>query len=361
MSRITLKDIAGRAGVSISTVSYALNDQSTLPLASETKARIRDLARELGYVPNGLARSLQARSSSTIGVLLNKPLTTPRYAGIAQGLSEGLAARGVHLALLDGVSAENCVDDVRGGRLEGLVFIGHDDFEVPARLARDVVEHRVPFVTLDCGPLESPGQWSSVDFDYQAGVEQLTSHLVADGVRRIVHVRPEVTSRADRARNAAMELRADALGLVLVPVLTGMTDELLTQLETTPMRGVNYHIDVTRSLDAAASTILADDTSATALVCSWGADVEAVYRWAAMNDHRLRVAALAGGSLDARLWDRLTYSRLPLSQAGETAARLIVEASRPGTIPTQITLSPTLDAGGRSPRPTPLSETKGAR
>ena len=360
MSRITLKDIANRAGVSISTVSYALNDQSTLPLAAETKARIRRLARELGYVPNGLARSLQSRSSSTIGVLLNKPLTTPRYAEITQGLSEGLAAGGFHLALLDGKSAENCVDDVRGGRLEGLVFIGHDDLEVPARLAQEIIEHRIPFVTLDCGPPASPGRWSSVDFDYAAGVDQLTAQLALDGVRRIVHVHPEVTSRADRARNAAMARYVDALGLIQVSVPTGMTDELLARLENGPWTEASYLFDVTRVLDAAASTVLAGDAGVTALICSWGTDVEAVYRWAAMRDQHLRIASLAGGSLDPRLWDRLTYSRLPLRQAGETAADLIVAASRPGAVPRQITLIPTLDAGGRSPALSLPSDTKGA-
>ncbi|MCJ1704081.1 MULTISPECIES: LacI family DNA-binding transcriptional regulator [unclassified Rathayibacter] len=357
MSRITLKDIATRAGVSVSTVSYALNDQSTVVLASETKTRIRMLARTLGYVPNGLARSLQARSSRTIGVLLNKPLTTPRYAEIAQGLSEGLAARGFHLALLDGDSADNCVEDARGGRLEGLVFIGHDDHEVPADLARAVVEHRVPFTALDCGSTADTA-WATIDFDYAAGVEELISHLREEGVTRIVHVLPQVTSRADRVRTTAMAAATSSHGLSCLPVSTGMTDDLLTRLESDPSAGSDYSVDITRRLDEAAAAILAHDTDTTALVCSWGADVEAVYRWAAMTDAGLRVAALAGGQLDPRLWTRLTYSRLPLRRAGEIAAGLIIDARDPGTRASRITLAPTLDTGGRSPR---AHDTEGPR
>ena len=245
MSRPTLKDIATRAGVSVSTVSYALNDASTLPLAADTRSRIRALAQELRYVPNGLARSLQSRTSQTIGVLLNKPLTTPRYAEIAQGLSEGLAARGFHLALLDGDSAAKCVDDARGGLLEGLVFIGHDDHEVPRSLAADVTENKIPFVTLDCGPATEPGQWSSVDFDYASGVDQVLDHVVAEGIGTIVHVRPDVTSRADRARNTALEAAARARGLTMRIVSTGMTDALLAAVDRDPYAGRGYAAGIT--------------------------------------------------------------------------------------------------------------------
>ena len=90
MARPTLKDVAARAGVSVSTVSYALNDTSSLPLSEATRMRVRRIAQEVGYVPNGLARSLQSQASRTIGVILGEPLTIPRYAAIAQGLAAGL-------------------------------------------------------------------------------------------------------------------------------------------------------------------------------------------------------------------------------------------------------------------------------
>jgi LacI family transcriptional regulator len=350
MANLTLKDIAIRAGVSVSTVSYALNDNSTMPLAPSTKARIRALARELGYVPNSVARSLKARSSQTIGVLLNKPLTTPRYAEIAQGLSEGLAARGFHLALLTGDSAAQCVDDVRGGRLAGLVFIGHDDHEVPLDLARKVTEHGIPFVTLDCGPAVSPGKWSSVDFDYAAGVNQIVGHLVEAEVTRIVHVRPDVTSRADRARNVAFESVTSSGGVEVLTVSTGMTDALLSQVDLTAFEYASYLSSLEQRLEAVRAWV-SEDPSTTALVCSWGSDVEAVYRWARAQVPPLRVAALAGGILDLRLSPGLTYSRLPLLEAGMATAALIVDASTTHPAATHTKLVPALDDGSPAQPP----------
>lgn len=344
MARPTLKDIASRAGVSISTVSYALNDKSSLPLAEATKTRIRTIAHELGYVPNGLARSLQARSNRTIGVLLNKPLTTPRYAEIAQGLSEGLARRGFHLALLHGDSAERCTDDARGGLLDGLVFIGHDDLDVPDELAVEVMAHRIPFVALDCGPAVTPGIWSSVDFDYAAGAEQLVQNLIGEGVSRILHLRPDVTSRADRTRNSAMEALARDNGLDLIVLSTGVTDEILARFDRDPGGTAGYAASVVGRLDAARDWIDQEPES-TAIVCSWGADAEATYFWTVQHGPRVRVAALAGGSLDPRLWPRLTYSRLPLSAAGEACAGLIIDASTAKDAPTRVLLAPALDTG----------------
>ncbi|PZF57851.1 hypothetical protein DEJ23_06875 [Curtobacterium sp. MCSS17_008] len=344
MARPTLKDIATRAGVSISTVSYALNDQSTLPLAASTRAKIRALARELGYVPNGVARSLQARSSRTIGVLLNKPLTTPRYAAIAQGLSEGLAAQGYHPALLDGASAERCVEDARGGRLEGLVFIGHDDHEVPCALAEQVSDHHIPFVALDCGPAAAPHAWSSVDFDYRTGAEQVIAHLAATGVERIVHVRPDVRSRADRIRNETISRACAALGIAVGTISTGIDDSVLTRLDRHPEESGNYASDVRTRLDTEAA-LLDTRPSASAIVCSWGADVEPVYHWADRRGTGLRVAALAAGVLDPGVWRDLIYSRLPLEDAGRVCADRIVEVSTARGAPRQTLLTPTLDIG----------------
>ena len=65
---VTLKDIARQCGLSVATVSKAINGMSDI---SETTAqRIRDTAREMGYMPNAAARSMKTGSSMTIELLL---------------------------------------------------------------------------------------------------------------------------------------------------------------------------------------------------------------------------------------------------------------------------------------------------
>lgn len=65
---ITIKDIAKQCGVSVSTVSYALSDNSTI--SEKTKAKIRKVAKELNYIPNANARSLKQKSTHKIGVFV---------------------------------------------------------------------------------------------------------------------------------------------------------------------------------------------------------------------------------------------------------------------------------------------------
>ena len=64
---VSLKTIAGQCGVSIATVSKALNDQRDI--STETKERVRKVAQELGYLPNAAARALKTKRSYNIGVL----------------------------------------------------------------------------------------------------------------------------------------------------------------------------------------------------------------------------------------------------------------------------------------------------
>ena len=100
-SRPTILDVAARAGVSKSLVSLALRGS---PAVAETsRAAILAAAAELGYRPNAAARSLVARSSRTIGVLV-LDLHNPVFAEILDGVLAGVRARGYSTMLVTGGS-----------------------------------------------------------------------------------------------------------------------------------------------------------------------------------------------------------------------------------------------------------------
>ena len=67
-STITIKDVAKKAGVSISTVSRVINDSK--PVTDEVKQKVLDVIKETGYIPNPLARSLVTKRSQLIGVIV---------------------------------------------------------------------------------------------------------------------------------------------------------------------------------------------------------------------------------------------------------------------------------------------------
>ena len=87
MDRTTIRDVAKKAGVSITTVSKALNDYSDVN--PETRQRIREIAEELNYVPNAAGRTMGGKADKVIGLLINdlKP-TDP--SGAVYGILSGV-------------------------------------------------------------------------------------------------------------------------------------------------------------------------------------------------------------------------------------------------------------------------------
>jgi LacI family transcriptional regulator len=88
---VRLRDIAGKTGFSINTVSLALRDSPRI--SGSVRLRIQSAALELGYVPNQIAKSLVSRETRTIGLILTDILN-PTLTHTAQAIEVALAARG---------------------------------------------------------------------------------------------------------------------------------------------------------------------------------------------------------------------------------------------------------------------------
>lgn len=109
MSRVTINDIARRAGVSKGAVSYALNGRPGV--SDETRHKILDVAQELGWAPNRTARMLSGSRTETFGLVLARDPRTlgsePFYMEFVAGLQSELSSRGYALLLQLTPSAEN--------------------------------------------------------------------------------------------------------------------------------------------------------------------------------------------------------------------------------------------------------------
>ncbi len=98
---VSMKDISAVCGVSVATVSKALNDQSDI--GQETKKRIRKVAEEMGYFPNTAAKMLKTNRSYNIGVLFNHEdysgLTHDYYAFVLDSLKNTVEEKGYDIPL----------------------------------------------------------------------------------------------------------------------------------------------------------------------------------------------------------------------------------------------------------------------
>ena len=217
MRRVTITDVAQRAGVSKGAASFALNGR---PGVSEaTRKRVLQTAAELGWVRNAAARALSDGRSHTIGLVMNRP---PRLHGIEpliqhflEGVQDELAAHEVSLLIqvVQGHEAELATfkEWALSGRVEGLVVI---DVRVDDDRPRALDELGLPVVFL--GDPRYTGGMPSVWSDETAAATALVEHLAGLGHTTIARIGDRGLLAHSAARNAAFEAACVAMGVTPV-------------------------------------------------------------------------------------------------------------------------------------------------
>jgi LacI family transcriptional regulator len=177
--RATLRDVADAAGVSRSTASRALTGQGYV--AEAVRDRVRSTARELGYVPDAMARTLKQQVSRSIGILVTD-LRNQFYADLAAGASQQAKASGYTTMLVDDGPSDGDDDLVAEAFVAlrvGGVIVTPTSAAVPEYLGR----HRIPMVEVD--RQFTQGVNDGVVVDNRAGARAATEHLLGHGHRRI--------------------------------------------------------------------------------------------------------------------------------------------------------------------------------
>jgi LacI family transcriptional regulator len=204
--RPTIKDVAERAGVSIATVSRALNDKGDVSL--ETRERVRDVARSVGYSPDRAARTLATHQTQLVAVVVgdnagHRDLSLVFFGKVLAAISRRLAQSSYDPLLLQ--PSDVGVDH----RFDAAVLIGVDeDDELIAGLAA----REVPLVGVDVRC--AGGRTAYVGSDHADGVCLALSHLHALGHRRIAHVAGALNTvagseRLDAFRRESARLQLD--------------------------------------------------------------------------------------------------------------------------------------------------------
>ena len=219
---VTIKDVARTAGVSVATVSRALNGQGHV--SPEVRARVLAAARDLDYAPDQAARALSSGRTHTVGVVL-PDLHGEFFSELIRGIGQAARAHGLHLLLSSDhgdAEEQGAALQAMRGRVDGVLVMAPCD-----ESARRLAVHLGPSLpavlvnTPDAG-----GRWPSVVVDGYEGARAMVRHLVATGHRRIVFVSgPDDNHDArERRRGYADELLARAPG-ARMHVLPGAFDE----------------------------------------------------------------------------------------------------------------------------------------
>ncbi len=176
---ITIKDVANKAGVSVTTVSRVMNNRG--PLSEATKKAVHDAMEELGYLPNDVARALGKNSMNIIGLII-PGLKHPFFGEMVHEFEYYAHERDYKLMVFateyDTEKEKRCINLMRRNMVDGIIYASHSvggDFQKGIHIPAVIVENEfngIPAILSD---------------NVQGGT-MAARHLIARGCRNLVHI-----------------------------------------------------------------------------------------------------------------------------------------------------------------------------
>ena len=193
---VSLKMIAEKCGVSPATVSKALNDQKDV--SEETKKRIREQAREMGYFPNAAARALKTNHSYNLGVLFkeeaDRGLQHEYFSGVLNSLKVQAEKQGYDITFINSCFENRKMtyyDHCKYRNFEGVAIVCAD-FNDPDVL--ELMNSEIPTVTIDY----IHENCTAVSSNNIRGMEELVRHIHSQGHKRIAYIHGQIGSSVTR-------------------------------------------------------------------------------------------------------------------------------------------------------------------
>ncbi len=186
MEKITIKDIAEKAGVSPTAVSFAFNYPERLP--EDTVERILSIAKEMHYIPNPVARSMISGHVGTLGVILpmslHEIMLSPFLSEFLLGVSEICDVEGLAIMIIP-PSRKNFQEAINKAMVDGFISIGVDRYSPEM----EIIEQRgIPFLTVDSEPIEG---YPAINVDDEDGAYAGAKYILECGHRNITIVAME--------------------------------------------------------------------------------------------------------------------------------------------------------------------------
>jgi LacI family transcriptional regulator len=319
---VSVKDVAARSGVSFQTTSKVLNGKGSV--SDVTRARILRAARDLGYVPNLLARSLVMHSTRAVG-LVTSDFSDPNLSRFIVGAEQEARRRGYGVVITsidpDGTGADEALPALMERRVDGILLAAPQMEE--DRAAAQSLQRTLPVVSLDHVP---GGVHATVGSDQELAGQIATRHLLERGHRRIATV-------------------------------TGPPGRLLTQSRLRGYRKAleDSGLEFDAGLVAAGDGEIAGGLAATKELLVRRPDVTAVFAQtdtmaigvlSALRELGRRVpadCAVAGcDDIDVAAYTAppLTTVRVPFRETGEAAMRLLIDMIENTSVPARKVLLP---------------------
>ena len=307
----TIRDVARRAGVSLTTASRVLSG-STHPVTLKMRERVLRAAQELDFTPNAFARGLSKREFHIIGLVI-PDIQDPYFTEIARG-TEDVANRHGYMVLLCNTDRKPAkerkyVEELRAMRAGIVLTGGAIDRE---EHLEDLTKHPAPVVVIGRHSLP----FSSVQIDNIQGAIDATSHLIELGYRRIALISGPFNSATASDR---LEGFRRAMGQAHIPV----DEDLIAESDFTIEGGAQAFRQLLKASRPPDAIFGANDDVAI------GAIGEAK-RCGLRVPQDLAVVGFNGVAIAEHLDPPLSTIQLPLQRIGEIAAELLLKELQEG-------------------------------
>jgi len=220
MKYITLKMVAERAGVSVNTVSRAINNKPDIN--EETKKRILKVAQELGYVRNDTAVALRTKKTGTIGVVIADN-RNPFYAEVLNGMEVAAREKNYHIILAntqrDYQKEEEAINLLLAKRVDGLLITPVQDRDDDIK---NLIDANIPFVVVgrDFENIEVDAVYN----DEVKGGFLATEYLIKKGHKRIALINGFLYKSPARGRLEGYKRALKEYGILFDDALVNIGD-----------------------------------------------------------------------------------------------------------------------------------------
>ena len=208
---VSIRDVASRAGVSIATVSRAVNRIPTVD--PELAERVWKAVEEVGYLPNTQARALVSGRSRMLGLIVSE-ITNPFFPELVQEFENLAVAQGYEVLIgstnYEPARTESLIRRMLQRNVDGVAVM---TFGIEEELVQKLVEREFPLVFVDAGP-DLPNI-RVLKVNYGEGIRQAVQHLAALGHRSIAFITGPLRLRSAVARRDAFLKSMAELGLTV--------------------------------------------------------------------------------------------------------------------------------------------------
>jgi LacI family repressor for deo operon, udp, cdd, tsx, nupC, and nupG len=212
----TIEDVAAIAGVSIATVSRALNEPAKV--ADSTRRRVTEAIAKTGYTTNAMARNLRMRRSNMI-LILAPDVGDPNFSNILVGLETEASKRGYGLLIGNTQNEPSREADylrfINSNQADGLILLtGH----LPYGFSQTETPVRLPPMVAVNEPV-SNGEVPFIGVDNFEGARIATEHLIAQGHRRIAFIGHSTSRAVNRLREEGYRAALATSGIAVDPAM----------------------------------------------------------------------------------------------------------------------------------------------